>query len=203
MAFLTWEWDCWVCKFIISENSRDEMPCRPRPAPLALLSCVIPVQQTQSSQGDPPARPADALVQLDRHRAWVYAHHQAASPLNPEAEARALDMTQAECDALVSYVRSLPAPGSVTDVSSDVENGRRLFQSIGCAGCHTPDLGSIGGIYSDLLLHDMGQQLKDAGAYYEEVDQSDSSSSTRLTEWRTPPLWGFPDSGPYLHDGRA
>ena len=22
-------------------------------------------------------------------------------------------------------------------------------------------------------------------------------------EWRTPPLWGFRDSGPYLHDGRA
>lgn len=25
----------------------------------------------------------------------------------------------------------------------------------------------------------------------------------RKTEWRTPPLWGFRDSGPYLHDGRA
>src|SRR5262249_40593576 len=22
-------------------------------------------------------------------------------------------------------------------------------------------------------------------------------------EWRTPPLWGFRDSGPYLHDGRT
>src|SRR6185369_13240950 len=22
-------------------------------------------------------------------------------------------------------------------------------------------------------------------------------------EWRTPPLWGVRDSGPYLHDGRA
>ena len=22
-------------------------------------------------------------------------------------------------------------------------------------------------------------------------------------EWRTPPLWGLADSGPYLHDGRA
>jgi CxxC motif-containing protein (DUF1111 family) len=22
-------------------------------------------------------------------------------------------------------------------------------------------------------------------------------------EWRTSPLWGFRDSGPYLHDGRA
>jgi CxxC motif-containing protein (DUF1111 family) len=24
-----------------------------------------------------------------------------------------------------------------------------------------------------------------------------------LREWRTPPLWGIRDSGPYLHDGRA
>jgi cytochrome c peroxidase len=24
-----------------------------------------------------------------------------------------------------------------------------------------------------------------------------------MQEWRTPPLWGFRDSGPYLHDGRA
>jgi cytochrome c peroxidase len=25
----------------------------------------------------------------------------------------------------------------------------------------------------------------------------------RLREWKTPPLWGLRDSGPYLHDGRA
>jgi cytochrome c peroxidase len=24
-----------------------------------------------------------------------------------------------------------------------------------------------------------------------------------VQEWRTPPLWGLVDSGPYLHDGRA
>ena len=29
-----------------------------------------------------------------------------------------------------------------------------------------------------------------------------SGPATRQ-EWRTPPLWGFRDSGPYLHDGRA
>ena len=40
----------------------------------------------------------------------VPGHHQAASPLNPDARARALDLMQGECNALVSYVRSLPAP---------------------------------------------------------------------------------------------
>ena len=29
------------------------------------------------------------------------------------------------------------------------------------------------------------------------------SSGASRQEWRTPPLWGVRDSGPYLHDGRA
>ena len=47
--------------------------------------------------------------------------------------------------------------------------------------------------YSDLLLHDMGPGLGDAGGQ----------------EWRTPPLWGLGRHGEvngnayYLHDGRA
>ena len=40
----------------------------------------------------------------------VPGHHQAASPLDPESAAKGLDLTQKDCDALVAYVRSLPAP---------------------------------------------------------------------------------------------
>ena len=29
------------------------------------------------------------------------------------------------------------------------------------------------------------------------------SGPASVREWRTPPLWGLRDSGPYLHDGRA
>jgi CxxC motif-containing protein (DUF1111 family) len=36
----------------------------------------------------------------------------------------------------------------------------------------------------------------------EPVDESKLIGATRQ-EWRTPPLWGLRDSGPYLHDGRA
>ena len=46
----------------------------------------------------------------------VPGHHQATSPLAPDATARGLDLTPAECDALVAYVRSLPAPVSVASV---------------------------------------------------------------------------------------
>ena len=48
--------------------------------------------------------------------------------------------------------------------AADVAEGRRLFHSVGCASCHTADLGSIRGIYSDLLLHDMGEELSDSGS---------------------------------------
>ena len=35
-----------------------------------------------------------------------------------------------------------------------------------------------------------------------EIKRPTSGPASRL-EWRTAPLWGFRDSGPYLHDGRA
>jgi mono/diheme cytochrome c family protein len=108
-----------------------------------------------------------------------------------------------ECDALVNFVRALPVPVVVAPPSPReaiaVEEGRKLFLSIGCADCHTTNLGGIPGLYSDLLLHDMGEELGDQGNYYG-LESPDSASDT---EWRTPPLWGFRDSGPYLHDGRA
>ncbi len=136
----------------------------------------------------------------------VPGHHQAASPLDRDAEARGLDLTQDECDALVAYVRSLPPPGAIEpsgpELSSVVEEGRRLFQYTGCAGCHTPDLGPIRGLYSDLLLHEMGPDLSDPGDYYDS-DEPGSPDAPKGKHWRTPPLWGFRSSGPYLHDGRA
>ena len=82
-------------------------------------------------------------------------------------------------------------------------DGRLLFAEVGCASCHTPSLGEVRGIYSDLLLHDMGQILGDAGVSYGAVEGPDSPGGPSPGEWRTPPLWGFRDSGPYLHDGRA
>ena len=60
----------------------------------------------------------------------------------------------------------------------------------------------MAGIYSDLLLHDMGQSLSDTGSTYG-IDGPDTPESPKSREWRTPPLWGYRDSGPYLHDGRA
>ena len=79
--------------------------------------------------------------------------------------------------------------------------GRKLFLQVNCTACHVPTLGSVDGIFSDLLLHNMGQSLSDAGSSYG-GNRPDSPEVPGPREWRTPPLWGYlRDSGPYLHDG--
>ncbi len=100
----------------------------------------------------------------------------------------------------------LPAPVVVDPYgpqgTHDMREGRRLFTEVGCVFCHTPTLGQVQGIYSDLLLHDLGQSLSDSGSSYG-IDGPDTPQAPTPREWRTPPLWGYRDSGPYLHDGRA
>ncbi len=132
-------------------------------------------------------------------------HSQASSPLRPTHQAEGLDMTESECTALADYIRALPAPVAVDPYgpqgTEDIREGRRLFAEVGCADCHRPTLGDVRGIYSDLLLHEMDPSTSDsAGSYggHGPVPEGPSPG-----EWRTPPLWGFRDSGPYLHDGRA
>jgi CxxC motif-containing protein (DUF1111 family) len=126
-----------------------------------------------------------------------------------------LDLTQEQCDQLTSYCASLSRPVEREPVNplvaTQASSGKQLFRNIGCADCHTPDLGSVAGLYSDLLLHRVGQDLEGGGSYNEpplpppdltpgEPSPGDSPSPG---EWRTPPLWGIADSAPYLHDGRA
>jgi RNA polymerase sigma factor (sigma-70 family) len=146
----------------------------------------------------------------------VPGRHQAADPRLPGIVATGLDMDEADCDALTGYVRSLAVPIAIGPVdereSSQMKSGEETFKSIGCAQCHLPKLGSIDGIYSDLLLHDMSPALGDSDAY--SVFDGDPprpgpaaaperSGASTIQEWRTPPLWGLRDSAPYLHDGRA
>jgi CxxC motif-containing protein (DUF1111 family) len=122
-----------------------------------------------------------------------------------------LDLTDAQCNQLTAFVASLPRPverlSEDPAARDDAQAGRKLFKTTGCADCHTPDLGSVKGIYSDLLLHRMGQTLEASGGGYNEppnqVPDIPSGDGQQPDEWRTPPLWGVADSAPYLHDGRA
>jgi CxxC motif-containing protein (DUF1111 family) len=120
-----------------------------------------------------------------------------------------LDLTQEQCDQLTAFCASLPRP--VERLPEDVTEGqakagRKLFTTMGCADCHTPKLGSVDGIYSDLLLHRMGEELVGGGSYGEPPapdPNKPGDDGPAPGEWRTPPLWGVADSAPYLHDGRA
>jgi CxxC motif-containing protein (DUF1111 family) len=127
------------------------------------------------------------------------------------------DLTLEQCDQITSFVASLPRPiekpyddsnlyGST--LYNDAIKGKELFTNIGCADCHQPDVGNVKGLYSDLLLHDMGQPLQGGGSYNDPLPpvpdpNRPPSDGPSPGEWRTPPLWGVADSAPYLHDGRA
>ena len=94
---------------------------------------------------------------------------QASDPRLPGLAAPGLDMDAGECAALVDHVRSLPAPVATRPDddkdSAQIKAGESTFKSIGCASCHLPKLGDAEGIFSDLLLHDMGPQLGDGDTY--------------------------------------
>jgi parallel beta-helix repeat protein len=113
-----------------------------------------------------------------------------------------------ELAALTDFLRLLPAPVSASGEGAP-ERGAAVFRETGCAGCHvesfaraegaiaaddrtgSPD--AVAGIYSDLLLHDLGEDLADG------MREGDATSS----EFRTAPLWGLRLRAHYLHDGRA
>jgi CxxC motif-containing protein (DUF1111 family) len=115
-----------------------------------------------------------------------------------------------EVRAVLAYIRMLapPAPGEMTPRR---QQGERIFQEIGCGSCHVPELRTGSSIiaalsdqpvrlFSDLLLHDMGEGLAD--------HRPDGDATGR--EWKTAPLWGlrvmrdFLNGDAFLlHDGRA
>jgi CxxC motif-containing protein (DUF1111 family) len=107
------------------------------------------------------------------------------------------------------FMRFLRPPAPVKSfagvTSESIRTGRRLFEGVGCALCHTPslrtgnesDLAALNGrdaqLYSDLLLHHMGPKLADG------IVQDRAGSD----EFRTAPLWGIGQRLFLLHDGRT
>jgi CxxC motif-containing protein (DUF1111 family) len=132
--------------------------------------------------------------------------HPQPTPLNkPNYQQVGLDLTLDQCNQITAFVASLPKPQKVNDGQS-AHDGEKVFANIGCANCHVPDVGSVDGIYSDLLLHRMGQTLQGGGSYGQPPPEDPNSKphdGPLADEWRTPPLWGVADSAPYMHDGRA
>jgi CxxC motif-containing protein (DUF1111 family) len=152
-------------------------------------------------------------------------HPQAKNPLDLRRRSRGDDLTDEQCDSLVDFVASLPAPRQLWPANQKelqlLEQGTKLFETTGCVACHVENVGDVEDIFSDLLLHDMGPTLEDPVPAAPETSAAETNTSggssayggsstsfasippRALREWRTPPLWGVRDSAPYLHDGRA
>lgn len=112
---------------------------------------------------------------------------------------------------VVFYLQTLKAPIQREVANADVIAGKNIFNAIGCEKCHVAEWKTgktaITALsdktfnpYTDLLLHDMGEELNDG--YTEGIAMA--------AEWKTPPLWGLglsknSQGGQYflLHDGRA
>ena len=112
---------------------------------------------------------------------------------------------------VVFYLRTLKTPPRRDAQKFEVLEGEKIFAQVGCNKCHvstlktgTSDIAALSNQefhpYTDLLLHDMGNELND----------NYTEGSARTSEWRTAPLWGVGLSQDsqggqifLLHDGRA
>lgn len=113
--------------------------------------------------------------------------------------------------AVAFYMQTLGVPARRNVNDAVVMNGKKIFNTIQCAACHTPEQRTKVDMtfpsrsnqkifpYTDLLLHDMGAGLADNRPEF----LADGY------EWRTPALWGIGLTKKingheyFLHDGRA
>ena len=104
-------------------------------------------------------------------------------------------------DNFESFMKFL-APIERGPIDAEVSAGEVVFQTTGCALCHTPVLTTGANrnplfdrkpvaLYSNLLLHDVGTG--------DGIEQSAAGAG----EIRTPALWGLRFRRPLLHDGSA
>lgn len=123
----------------------------------------------------------------------------------------AAELSPDDVNRLVVYLANLGVPPRRNTEAANVLAGENIFNAIGCAKCHQPQL-QTGAYhpyavlrqqtiypYTDLLLHDMGEGLA-----------SGDPDIAINREWRTKPLWGVGltqdvanGNAGYLHDGRA
>lgn len=104
-------------------------------------------------------------------------------------------------DNFENFLRFL-APVTQGPLDDRALRGERIFNDIGCANCHIPELRTGVStnplfhrkpvpLFSDLLLHDIGTG--------DGIEQADAKAN----EIRTPALWGLRFRRPLLHDGSA
>jgi CxxC motif-containing protein (DUF1111 family) len=113
-----------------------------------------------------------------------------------------IDVTADSVNLRAMYTRLIAIPRR--DVTAA---GRALFEQVKCSACHVPSMktradypivvlaGIDAPVYTDLLLHDMGDLLADG------LSGPDGEAGPR--DWRTTPLIGLRFDKTFMHDGRA
>jgi CxxC motif-containing protein (DUF1111 family) len=113
-----------------------------------------------------------------------------------------------DIEKFAAFMRLLAPPtpsATVPGGAASITKGKVLFTQVGCNLCHTPTLmtdthsqipqlaGKPANLYSDLALHQMGDNLADG------ISQGQATGN----EFRSAPLWGLGQRFFFLHDGRT
>ena len=136
----------------------------------------------------------------------------------------------ADIDRFARFMRATKAPprDSRLAETADAQKGSRLFDAIGCAGCHVRTLetapagtavnggafvvpAALGGKvihpFGDFLLHDVGTgdgialaTVEHFGPSFRSMQPTFEPTANRI---RTPPLWGVRVRPRLMHDGRS
>ncbi|MEM7755157.1 MAG: di-heme oxidoredictase family protein [Planctomycetota bacterium] len=159
---------------------------------------------------------------LRQQAAAAFAHDMGMS--SHLAGAGPAEVSDEDLDDMVAYLRGLAVPPRENHLDPIALQGQSLFNAAGCVSCHRPAMRTAADAefapyrnqliqpFTDMLLHDMGEDLADGRPEYGATGR----------EWRTPPLWAIgyvgnvlgtpndpndPNGNPaqpnYLHDGRA
>ena len=127
-------------------------------------------------------------------------------PPNPDGLtddlAPGIDIPMDDVNHVADYMRLLAIPPRAKADPKAVD----LFEQVKCAACHVPsmrtradypipELADIDAeVYTDLLLHDLGDELADGLA---------GEGVAKSRDWRTAPLIGLRFNRTFMHDGRA
>jgi len=162
---------------VTNELFQNERDTEPTPLPASCIFNGIPEDHTNFDQLKPGAAFTDVASDIVQFEIFM----------------RFLAPPKPTCD---SFKGSCPF---------NIQQGRAAFDRVGCALCHTPELAvsqsssdaitkqGTARLFSDLLIHHMGEQLADG------ITQGLAGDD----EFRSAPLWGVGQRTFFLHDGRT
>ena len=117
------------------------------------------------------------------------------------------DLNSAQFRSLVAFVDTLPRQVEVMPVEPTegavFEHGKALFGQIGCASCHTPEIGGVAGIYSDSSSTESPTRVIWVADMPRFPPHHCRMGILFRTNGRRHRCGESPNSAPYFHDGAS